>query len=221
MSDPVIAALGGDLEALKKGVVQLRILTQEAKNDSAKAMESVDQVARVLGELVDRLDQEDATGPRKIRPSWFALDDVEDVDAGETLADLIRWVERVFYAFPDARTALGECWLWHSWAIEELLALRAAWADAFAGKAGMSSRAAMDWLERHRLGTVARLKASLEVCSIDHHVPGGKLDQPTPVVPNGLHSAAGRIAEWWSDPSRSLVPPAPTPDEISAARSTT
>ena len=137
-------------------------------------------------------------------PSWlWPLEAPDAVEAESVLAQLVRWIRRVYLRYSDA--ALPECWLWHPDVIEELVWLRGAWQAAYHGPMASAQRAG-DWHDRLRPGVVRRVRAGAGSCSLREH-----LDPPTdPAVPAA--DAAPAIAAWWVDPGGPA--PVPTGDQM-------
>ena len=109
-------------------------------------------------------------------PSWLLVED--DSAAVGMLDELVGWVDAVYLRFEGA--ALPSCWLRHLDLVEELVALRGGWVDAYEGPK-RSWKAVGDWLDR-RPRVVQRL-ADLEVCEVEEHQPGHKRDRPVPKAP--------------------------------------
>jgi hypothetical protein len=93
----------------------------------------------------------------------------------DALTELGGWLDEVFVEYPDAVDTLGDCWPCHPWVVEELLALKAAWHEAYESERASGSKA-VDWHDRHRPGAVTRISRALSACSAAAHRPGGRLD---------------------------------------------
>jgi hypothetical protein len=90
-------------------------------------------------------------------------------------------MDQVLVHYPGAVEALGMCWSLHSWIVEELVALHAAWIEAYCGERASGTRA-VDWHERHRPGVISRISVVTAGCSVEAHQPGGRLNRPKPSV---------------------------------------
>jgi hypothetical protein len=147
-------------------------------------------------------------------PSWLGLSG-DFADAVTVLGELATWLHDVYLRYSDAVTGLPECWLWHPDVVEELLWLRAAWAEAYRGDTATAAvgRAA-DWHDRQRPGVVRRIKAVAGTCSLEAHQPGGERHRGADPVP--LAEAIHTIGEWWAL-DRDAVAPAPDAGHLAAA----
>src|SRR5262249_49900177 len=112
------------------------------------------------------------------------------------LAGLVTWLGRVLVHYPDTADALGECWPLHPWIVEELLALQAAWYEAY-DSGRPSGTKAVDWHARHKPGVLHRIRRTLADCTIDAHRPGGRADHTRLSRLAGVEHAE-RAADWWS-----------------------
>ena len=139
--------------------------------------------------------------------SWLLTADPDC--ARRTLEDLVAWVGAVYLTYP--RTALMSCWLWHPAVVEELVALREAHHDAYAGPAA-SWKAVGDWHERYRPGVVRRVTDALRACDLAQHVPGAPAHAVTSPAP--LTAAAGPVAQAWTTHQGT---PTPTDEQIKDA----
>ncbi|NJC70863.1 hypothetical protein HC031_14215 [Planosporangium thailandense] len=176
--DPAVVALARDVEQLRREVDQHR-----AEID--RAQETGDTAHRVIADLVDRVaavadnrpvgagNTED--GRRVGVESWLAA------SRPAVLDELVGWMDQVLIHYPGTADALGQCWSFHPWIVEELLALRAAWSEAYQSDRASGSRA-VDWHKRHRPGVMTRVAQGTAGCSIEAHEPGGRLDVPTPRI---------------------------------------
>jgi hypothetical protein len=197
----------------------------------ARAVDAVerrlDQLAQVsrrvdeLGAMLTRLAQQVTAakgkgGPSMVAPSWLDLG--TQPGAGDMAADaeailgmLTGWVGAIFLRYSDAR--LPDCWLWHPDVVEELLWLHAAWIAAYDPDAAVG--AVGDWHDRQRPGVVARIKTYAGLCSLEAHQAGQDRHHPAP-TPLTI-DAVPVIAAWWAE-HRDQAGPAPTPEQIEAAR---
>jgi hypothetical protein len=183
----------------------------------APVSKRVDELGAMLTRLAHHVTAAKADGgPSMVAPSWLDLG--TQPGAGDTTADaeailamLAGWVGGIFLRYSDAR--LPDCWLWHPDVVEELLWLHAAWIAAYDPDAPVS--AVGDWHDRQRLGVVARIKTYAGLCSLEAHQPGQDRHQPAPAAPTA--DAAPVIAAWWAN-DRNQAAPAPTPQQIEAAR---
>jgi hypothetical protein len=173
-----IAGLGHDLEVLRRRI-----------DDQDGLGEQVHDLASVVAELAERLA---VAPPAKAAPvTWLGLplsadDAFAHTRAAAVLDDLIRWVATVLLRYPDAVTALPECWMWHPDVVEELLWLRQAWASAYGGPAG-TVLAAGDWHDRSRPGAVRRIRSSAATCAPERH--------PEPATVTA-------VVAWWTSDRR-------------------
>jgi hypothetical protein len=197
-----VAALAAQVERQARQLAEQRAVTE-------RAQESADQAHRVLVDIVDRVkeiaDRPAPAGPETAAPvSWLTIED--HAAAHAALSNLVDWLQRVYVHYPGAADSLGECWPWHPTAVEELLALRAAWHAAYTNPDATPARA-IDWHDRHLSGVTRRLRATLCDCSIAAHRPGGRADHTRPRVP--AVDAAGEIAEWWTTTHGTTAAPPP------------
>lgn len=179
----ILAALAAQIERLQR-----RLDTQQQQ--IKQTQETAEQTHRVLVDIVDRVqDLANHTTHGRRQPgastagapvSWLTIND--PATARTLLADLVDWLNRVYTHYPGAVDALGECWHHHPNAIEELLALRAAWHAAYTSPDAAPTRA-IDWHDRHLPGVIHRLRATLGNCSLPAHQPGGRANQPRPAIP--------------------------------------
>lgn len=199
MGDPV-----GDLAKLADRAIR-------AAGDAHKRVGELEILVRQLSADVvalrdlaqSRADAEDA---RVVR-SWLLTTDPDA--ARRTLEDLTRWVDQVYLTYPVV--PLTSCWLWHPPVIEELVALREAHADAYAGPAA-GWKAVCDWHERYRPGVAKRVKEALGGCELAQHVPGGAAHGVARPAP--LTAAVGPVAQAWTT---NRGTPTPTDEQIKAA----
>jgi len=193
--DPALIAIARDVEALRRSVEDLRV-------EAGRAQETGNSAHRVLADLADRVHElasrAPATGLDPIVggadgepvPSWLTNPN------GQAVADLVAWLGQVLVHYPDVVETLGECWPHHPWAVEELLALQAAWAEAYtSGKA--SGAKAVDWHDRHRPACLTRIARVTAGCSVHAHQPGGRLDLPVPTAP-GADQVTAASDRWIS-----------------------
>lgn len=199
-TSPDLTALHKALTALAAEVERHTRQLAEQRAAVARAQESADHAHRVLVDIVDRVkDLADkittcaSRGPQAVAPTaWLTIEDENTAKAA--LAELVDWLQRVYIHYPGSEESLGECWLWHPAAIEELMALRAAWLAAYTGPDASAARA-IDWHDRHLPGVQRRLRAALADCSLAAHRPGGRADLPRPNIPAAR--AADDLAKWW------------------------
>lgn len=213
-ASPDLAALHKALTALAAEVERQSRQLADQHTAIARAQESADHAHRVLVDIVDRVkelaDKITTAGaartPQAEAPiAWLIVEDENTARAA--LADLIDWLHQVYIHYPGAAESLGECWLWHPTAIEELMALRAAWQAAYTGPEANAARA-IDWHDRHLPGVQRRLRAALADCSLAAHRPGGRADKPHSAVPGGI--SADQLATWWTTTHGTTGAPAPS-----------
>ncbi|GAA1033335.1 hypothetical protein GCM10009557_34770 [Virgisporangium ochraceum] len=106
----------------------------------------------------------------------------------ETLSGLCEWLGQILIHYPDTVRALSPCWPRHPWIVEELVALQAAWREAYEGERASGTKA-VDWHDRLRPGVVARLRVHTAGCSPEAHRPGGRLDSESSDVPGAAEIA--------------------------------
>jgi hypothetical protein len=160
---------------------------------------------RALDELVDRVataerlaagavtaiahQRDDVSGQCRVTTSWLA----EPRD--NALPELVAWIDCVLIHYPGTADALSNCWPFHPWVVEELMALQAAWTESYQGERANGTRA-VDWHDRHRPATIARIRANIADCSVDAHEPGRRADHMRfAAVPGGSSVAAAM--SWW------------------------
>ena len=192
-----IAALAGQVDRLE---------TRIDRYDVDGLRGDLRGLATTVAELAEGL-AEAAVASDEPAPSWlWPLEPADPVEFESTLAQLVRWLRRVYLRYTDA--ALPECWLWHPDVVEELVWLRGSWAAAYHGSTASVQRAG-DWHDRLRPGVVRRVRSAASSCSLREHLDPA----PVPVVP--VADAAPAIAAWWADPTGSG--PVPTGEQIRTA----
>ena len=187
---------------------QLAAVARDCERNNRKLgelKEMLDGLAAAVGQLAAQL----AAPEQKRPPSW--LDAGGPTAPGRVLDDLIGWLDRVYLRYPDA--ALPSCWLWHPWAVEELLWLRQAHHEAYDGPHASVARRA-DWHDRHRPGVARRMTERLGGCELLCHAEGGPAAHPPRRVP--LPAAAELIAAWAADGLRTTGP-VPTGEQLTEA----
>ncbi|MEV0217798.1 hypothetical protein [Micromonospora sp. NPDC050695] len=100
----------------------------------------------------------------------------------------------------------------------ELLALREAWISAYQGPRA-SAESVMDWHDRYRPGTVARVNTALGQCYLQRHLATGELSY-TPARISATEQLTD-IARWWATSHGDTAAPPPSPNvvaESAAAR---
>lgn len=122
---------------------------------------------------------------------------------GDTVEDLLQWIETVYLTYHGAR--LGSCWAWHADVVEELLVLRTIHHAVYAGNEPMRIG---DWHDRYRPGVVRRVNATLKNCSITTHDNDQAPQLPLKNSLTTLNHAR----------SNDLPTPAPTPTQLHEAR---
>ena len=201
-----VAGLARAVDAVERRLDQL-----------SQVSKRVDELGAMLTRLANHVSAATSNGESSmVAPSWLDLgtgpgpSDTR-ADAEDLLAMLAGWVGAIFLRYADAR--LPDCWLWHPDVVEELLWLHAAWIAAYDPDA--TPAAVGDWHDRQRPGVVARIKTYAGLCSLEAHQPGQDRHQPAPTTPTT--DATPAIAAWWAD-HRDQPGPAPTPEQIEAAR---
>jgi hypothetical protein len=196
-----VEPLSRDVAAMKKGLK----LTASAAEVARLA-----QVVTDLGETLAKSPPRQRSEPDAV-PSWLVLP-YDAKDAQTVLADVLGWLRDVYLRYADARNGLTQCWLWHPEVVEELLWLMYAWMAAYRGD-GASVKAAGDWHDRLRPGVVKRIREYTKGCDFTRH----KITSATPAAEVPSAEAADAIVAWWSK-TRDQHGPAPTPEQIAAAR---
>lgn len=187
-------ALARDVERARRAVA-----TVEAKLDDG--LGELRAMIASLGQSVAQLREQGGGGADEAqRPCWleFPPDPHESVAA---LSDLAGWLGRVYRRYPGGD--LPTCWAWHPWVIEELLALRAAHAAAYAPQA--KPGLAVDWHAHQRPETAERIRHGLGTHSLDQH-------DATVGLPVPLADAIHRIGPAWA--LRGVNDPQPTPTRV-------
>lgn len=205
--EPAVTALARDVEELRRQLDALRA-------DVDGAQQTADAAHRVLLDLADRVaaigDAQAVTAPTMAKlagsksgaPSWLVIEGQQAAEG--LLADLVEWCGSVLRHYPGVTEAMGECWLLHPAAVEELAALRSAWIDAYVGENASAARA-MDWHDRHRPGAVARVADVVGTCTAADHRPGRAEGLfPRPVA--GADKTVA-VAAWWCTTRGSIAPP--------------
>jgi hypothetical protein len=210
--DERLAALGADAERTTRRLRDLDATLTDLAVDVADLKTMLSDLAVDVAGLTDRLDAPDAAA-EPVR-SWLAPGGHVDPDAA--LTDLIDWLGRVYLRYPGPHGTrwLPTCWLWHPWAVEELLWLRHAHHAAYDGPRASWARVA-DWHDRQRPAVAARLTAALGGCELTLHRPGTQQHRPAGTVP--LATAAGAIARWAERGLAAAEPPEPTPEQLTEA----
>lgn len=176
-----VTALAGEVERLTRQLDQV-------KTDADQAGRTAEAAHRALVDIVDRvadLANQHTTGQASEQPdqptgptSWLTLTDPDQRHT--VMADLVDWMQRVYIHYPASPASLGECWQLHPAAVEELLALKAAWHAAY--NPDTTAYRAIDWHDRHLPGTQHRLHIMLADCSQAAHRPGGRAHR-NPKIP--------------------------------------
>lgn len=176
--DPLQAAV----TALASEVERLTRQLAEVKTDAAQAGQTAEAAHRALIDIVDRvadlanqpIEPPGQSGQETQPLSWLTL---TDPDQRQTvMADLIDWMQRVYIHYPASAASLSDCWQLHPTAVEELLALKAAWHAAY--NPDTTAYRAIDWHDRHLPGAQHRLHTTLADCSQAAHQPGGRANKP-------------------------------------------
>ena len=205
-----VAGLAREVEALRRGVAELRDLPRRVEQLAAMVARLAEQAAAPGDDAADGtvtwLDLPDDNAP----PSTNGRAVVE---AELVLARLVEWMGRVYLRYADAARSLPACWLWHPEVVEELVWLRQAWLAAYADLEAPVSLAG-DWHDRQRPSVARRIRDYAGTCSIEAHQPDGERRVPAPAVP--LADAAGAVASWWAT-DRAGLAPIPTPEQVAAA----
>jgi hypothetical protein len=197
--DPSVAGLARELELIRRAVDGLAAIPSQ-----------VADLAGLVAGLADRVGPNRGHGAGL--PSWLDLSG-DFADVVGVLGDLAEWLRTVYLRYTDGAAGLPECWLWHPDVVEELLWLRAAWTEAYAGESPSAVRAG-EWHDRQRPGVVRRIRAVAGTCSLEAHQPPGERHRGAEAVP--LAEAIHAIGEWWAT-NREATAPAPGPEHIAAA----
>ncbi|HSZ28549.1 MAG TPA: hypothetical protein VK784_02180 [Pseudonocardiaceae bacterium] len=196
-----VAGLAREIEALRRDLHLVREVPAR-----------LDELAGLVAQLAEATAS--ASSPDVVGAlSWLDLPtDIETAHA--VLTELIRWMEVVYFRYPDAAQGLPDCWLWHPDLIEELLWLMHAWLAAYRDENAPVSLAA-DWHDRYRPGVTRRISATAGRCSLENHQPRDGHPLPAgPVVP--VAAAADPIATWWAT-HRTDPPPEPDEEHLATA----
>lgn len=195
-----VAGLASEVEEIRRS------------QDTYKALPGqVEQLAQLVTQLADATART-TKGDGGLVPTWLDLD--RDVRAAEALlAELARWLGKVYLRYADGAQSLPDCWLWHPDLVEELLWLRHSWTDAYRVEGAPVSKAA-DWHDRLRPGVVKRVRAVAGTCSLDNHLHD-RVAGPARVTPPVTEAIDG-IAEWWAS-RRYEHAPEPTAQQLAAA----
>ena len=211
-ADPAgaVAGLAREVEALRRRLDQLRSLPTR-----------VDQLADVLARHAET-NAASSSPATPAPPTWLDLptDPGRSAEsstsaraAEDLLTTLAHWVGGIYLRYPDAAQTLPECWLWHPEVVEELLWLHTAWLAAH--RADAAGTAVGDWHDRQRPGVARRVRDYAGLCSLEQHQPGADRHTPAPVAP--FTEAVRAIAGWWAT-RRGEPAPAPSPEQLAAAR---
>lgn len=180
--DPAMVALAREVERLTARVAELETVATDALRQAESAQ-------RVLPELADRI----AAVKPSVAPSanagaspssWLAERERADAKA------LVAWINRVLIHYPGMGQSLGVCWPFHSWIVEELFALHAAWVEAYQSERASGSKV-VDWHDRMRPSVAGRIGAVASGCSVEAHRPGGRMH--TELIAGDCSS----LAETW------------------------
>lgn len=165
-------------------------------DDLAAVRGLADSAHRVLGDLTDRVDVVEKLATMPAPPagsgggSWLADPDPQ------ALGDLAGWVDRVLVHYPSTVEVLGDCWPWHPWVVEELLALSRAWSEAYDVERPSGIRA-VDWHDRYRPGVMDRIRRTLSDCGLEAHGPGRRADHTRLPAVCGADQVPA-AADWWT-----------------------
>lgn len=236
----VLKGLRATLNVLSRDFLDLQELARRAETQAAAAATTAgharDDVARLAEALTGHLDgysawrdevesalqalTEDAEKKPKGQPSWLTIDGEDDQQldqAVKLLADLAEWIGQVWSRYPDSR--LPHCWAYHPWAVTELMAVWQAWKHAYTGKTADPVRV-LEWLDRWRPNTAARLTQNLGGCSLSDHVPGGNLTYLPARTPGGADHLEA-VAQWWAITHGGQESPVPTAAAVQTERAET
>jgi len=201
-SAAALAGLAREVDGLRRSVEPLSAVSGR-----------VDDLARLMGQLVDAVAALTARPGAVAAPSWLMLPADEQI-AGRVLDELTVWMAAVYLRYSDAAGSLPECWCWHPDVVEELLWLMHAWCAAYHGTQA-SVALAGDWHDRSRPGVVRRIRAVAGMCSRENHMTRDGWDHTpsgAPEVP--AVDAVGPIAAWWGTRRDD---PAPEPAAVPAS----
>jgi hypothetical protein len=194
-----------EIQALQQAVAK----SQETGDSAHRAIVKLAQI-RVTPTAAAAASVTPTDEPAEDAIAWLTLDDA--AAAAEILAGLEEWLAAVYCHYPDGE--LQDCWRRHGSVVEELLALRDAYAAAWSGETG-SPTLRMDWHARHRPDAAKRVNETLRSCRIERHV----LKQPAEFRPaelRGIDDAAA-VAAWWTATHGRSPDPAPTRDALAEA----
>lgn len=199
-----------DIAGLVREIDLLRRRVDSVVEVTTGLPERVEEIAGLVARLTDALAAATVRRRPEPAPSWL-LAPSEPSDVRTLLQELCAWLVAVFLRYPDGRSALPECWLWHPDVVEELLWLMHAWCAAYQG-ANASVSAAGDWHDRQRPGVVARLRKAAGSCSPERHQsrPGWPAEPSGPTEAPGLNHVE-LIVGWWAERRDQA---APEPDTV-------
>jgi hypothetical protein len=209
-----VRALAADVETLGRRLSAVEAAAEKAGESAAGAHRAVVQVVEMIDKSASAESGEKAKKPaasEKPLPPWL-VDDHTD-DARWDLTELIEWLGSVYLHYHGAD--LGDCWMWHPGVVAELTALRNGWIAAHYGQRA-SAAAVMDWHDRFRPGSVARIRRELGDCHLERHATGGDRQYRSAKVP-GV-DLIDELADWWATTHGSSAAPSPTPAMMAAAR---
>jgi len=201
--DELTRAIGVHGDQLADAALRLDTLTEQHAALAAVVKGLADQVKQVL-----------RRGQRPPAFSYLTIS-TEPAFVRRRLTALVDWMQRVFLRYPDAATALPECWLWHPDVVEELSVLHQTWDAAYDPDTGTATLAG-DWHDRYRPGVIRRLRATASSCSLRTHAPRTPDQQVPAATVAPFADAITPIAAWWAT-DRGQPAPAPTDDQLTAA----
>jgi hypothetical protein len=123
-----LLGLGRDVDSLRRVVDRhdrtLRTVAGRVTDLDAQTRSSAATLADLCEQIADLVGGEQGSAAHR---SWFATTDSRQ--AQSRLVELVQWLDRVYFQFPDA--VLPSCWIWHPSVVEELLWLQRSWTEAF------------------------------------------------------------------------------------------
>lgn len=188
-----VAALAGAID---------KITRNDTKQD-----DQIKTTAEQVTDLYGRVKKLGAGKETDEAPHFCWLLAGDPAQAYEQLAHLVDWVERVYLRYP--RTALPSCWMWHPWAVEELLVLKDAHSAAYAPKTAPKDR--LDFHEKYLPNVRDRIDEELGTHTLELHQDRDMLPPPVPVADP---MTVSRVVPEWVD---NKVMPHPTGAEIADA----
>jgi hypothetical protein len=151
-----------------------------------------DQIKDLAGHVADLFTRitAPAQGGSKDAPRLCWLTVSDPADAYTALVELVEWLAAVYLRYPD--TSLPACWLWHPWAVEELLVLKAAHDAAYGPRSAVKD--ALDFHDKHVRNVAERIEKYLGTHTLELHTDG---PMPPPPVPCADPTTVSRVVPEW------------------------